>query len=188
MHKGSGFLLGRIFYKVILLFVTVSSSSFFFIAALTIRCFGQIVALPRWNWLLLLLRYFLIDNCRTCWYLVSTFSPSSPLRLFRPYHHHSMVNSYLKKDYSKGEVNAVVKITQISLQKMKKNVTVVSFYCLVGKIWKIIVFHVAIRRGKKSKIHYLRPKYTTRLIIYDLRDHLAVSKKHKCNFLYGFWF
>ena len=117
MHKGSGFLLGRIFYKVILLFVTVSSSSFFFIAALTIRCFGQIVALPRWNWLLLLLRYFLIDNRRTCWYLLSTFSPSSPLQRFRPYHHDSMVNSYLKKDYSKGEVNAVVKITQISLQK-----------------------------------------------------------------------
>ena len=62
-----------------------------------------------------------------------------------------MVNSYLKKDYSKGEVNAVVKITQISLQKMKKNVTVVSFYCLVGKIGKIIVFHVAIRREKKAK-------------------------------------
>ena len=62
-----------------------------------------------------------------------------------------MVNRYLKKDYSKGEVNAVVKITQISLQKMKKNVTVVSFYCLIGKIWKIIVFHVAIRRGKKAK-------------------------------------
>ena len=35
-------------------------------------------------------------------------------------------NSYCKKDYSKGEINAI-KITQIRLQKMEKNVVVSSF-------------------------------------------------------------
>ena len=33
----------------------------FFITALIIRWFGQIIAFPRWTWLLLLLRYFFID-------------------------------------------------------------------------------------------------------------------------------
>ena len=42
-----------------------------------------------------------------------------------------MGNSYCKKNCSKGEVN-VVEITQIRLQKMKKNVTRASFYCLVS--------------------------------------------------------
>ena len=36
--------------------------------------FGKIVALPRWTWLLLLLRYFLIDS-RTSWCLLSSSSP-----------------------------------------------------------------------------------------------------------------
>ena len=44
-----------------------------------------------------------------------------------------MCNSYRKKDCSKGEVN-VVKITQIKQQKMKKNVNIAGFYCLVSKI------------------------------------------------------
>ena len=37
-----------------------------------------------------------------------------------------MGNSYCKKDYSKGEVD-VVEITQIKIQKMKKNVAMASF-------------------------------------------------------------
>ena len=48
-----------------------------------------------------------------------------------------MDNIYCKKDCSKGEVNAV-EITEIRLQKMKKNVVMVSFYCLLSKIWKKI--------------------------------------------------
>ena len=44
-----------------------------------------------------------------------------------------MCNSYRKKDCSKGEVN-VVKITQIKQQKMKNNVNIAGFYCLVSKI------------------------------------------------------
>ena len=39
-----------------------STIIFFFIAALIIRWFGQIVALPRWTWLLLLLRKFFINR------------------------------------------------------------------------------------------------------------------------------
>ena len=46
----------------------------FFITTLTIRWFGQIVALPRWTWLLLLLSYFFIDSC-SWWYLLSSSSP-----------------------------------------------------------------------------------------------------------------
>ena len=41
-----------------------------------------------------------------------------------------------------------VKITEIRLQKVKKNVAMASFYCLVGKIRKKIVFYVVIRREK----------------------------------------
>ena len=44
-----------------------------------------------------------------------------------------MGNSNCKEDYSKGDVN-VVEITQIRPQKMKKNVAMASFYCLVSKI------------------------------------------------------
>ena len=56
-----------------------------------------------------------------------------------------MGNSYCKKDYCTGEVN-VVELTQIRLQKMKKNVAMASFYCLVSIIWKKIVFDVVVRR------------------------------------------
>ena len=59
-----------------------------------------------------------------------------------------MGNSYCKKDYSKGEVN-VIKITQIKLQKMKKNIPVASFYCFVSKFFLKIVFYVVIRRTKR---------------------------------------
>ena len=62
-----------------------------------------------------------------------------------------MGNSYCKKDYSKGEVD-VVEITQIKIQKMKKNVAMASFCCSVSKIWKKIVFYVAIRMQKKRLI------------------------------------
>ena len=41
-----------------------------------------------------------------------------------------------------------VKITEIRLQIVKKNVAMASFYCLVGKIRKKIVFYVVIRREK----------------------------------------
>ena len=55
---------------------------FFFIAALIIRWFGQIVALPQWTWLLLLLRSFFIDN-HNWWYLLSSSSfPPTSLALF----------------------------------------------------------------------------------------------------------
>ena len=53
-----------------------------------------------------------------------------------------------QKYYSKGEVNAV-KITQKRLHKMKKNVAMVSFYCLFSKIWKKLVFYVVVTREKK---------------------------------------
>ena len=43
-----------------------------------------------------------------------------------------MGNSYCEKDYSKVEAK-VLEITQIRLQKMKKNVAMASFYCLVCK-------------------------------------------------------
>ena len=46
-----------------------------------------------------------------------------------------MGNSYCEKDYSKVEAK-VLEITQIRLQKMKKNVAMANFYCLVCKIWK----------------------------------------------------
>ena len=45
------------------------------------------------------------------------------------------IQRYCKKDYSKDEVN-VVEIIQIRLQKLKKNVVMTSFYCLVSKIWE----------------------------------------------------
>ena len=57
------------------------STIIFFIATLIIRWFCQIVALPRWTWLLFFLTYFLIDN-RTWWYFLSYFSPLNVLTLF----------------------------------------------------------------------------------------------------------
>ena len=62
-----------------------------------------------------------------------------------------MGNSYCKKDYSKGEVN-LVEITQRRLQKMKNNVAMISFYYLVHKIWKKIVFYVVIRREETTDL------------------------------------
>ena len=65
----------------------------------------------------------------------------------------------VKKDYSQGEVN-VVENTQMRLHKMKKNVAMASFYCLVGKIRKRkTVFYVVIRREKTSGLCcFLRAK------------------------------
>ena len=37
---------------------------------------------------------------------------------------------------------------------MKKNIAMISFYCLVSKIWKKIVFYVIIRRGKAPDLCY----------------------------------
>ena len=42
----------------------------------------------------------------------------------------------------------MVEITQIRLQKMKKNVAKARFYCLVNNIWKKIVFYVFVRKEK----------------------------------------
>ena len=56
-----------------------------------------------------------------------------------------MGNSYCKRII---EVN-VVEINQIFLQKIKKNVAMASFYCLVSKIWGKIVFYIVIRRKKR---------------------------------------
>ena len=50
-----------------------------------------------------------------------------------------MGNSLCKMHCSKDEIN-VVEINKKKLQKMKKNVTKESFYCLVSKTGK--VFHV----------------------------------------------
>ena len=61
-------------------------------------------------------------------------------------------NSYCKKDYSKGKVH-IAKITQRRFQKMKKNIAMASFYCLVGawsyntvKFGEKIVFYLVIKR------------------------------------------
>ena len=48
-----------------------------------------------------------------------------------------MANSYSKNGYSKNEVH-VFKITQIRLQKMKKNVVVPSFYFLKNKYFILL--------------------------------------------------
>ena len=57
-----------------------------------------------------------------------------------------MGNSYYIKITVK--VN-LVKVTKIRLQKMKKNMGVASFYCLIYKIWKKITFSVVIRRESR---------------------------------------
>ena len=62
----------------------------------------------------------------------------------------SMDNSYCKKACSNGEIN-VVKITQIRLQNMKKNLAMAILYCFVCKISKKIVFYIVIRREKRAK-------------------------------------
>ena len=69
------------FYPGFLENIAGNSIIFFFIAAITIRWFGQIVGLERRTWLLLLPRYFFIDSS-TLWYLLS---PSSYLQLFGPF-------------------------------------------------------------------------------------------------------
>ena len=56
-----------------------------------------------------------------------------------------MRNTYYKNDYSKREVN-VIEITQTRLQKMKINLAMASFYCLVSKIWKKGVFSAATKK------------------------------------------
>ena len=54
-----------------------------------------------------------------------------------------MANSYSKNGYSKNEVH-VVKITQIRLQKMKKNVVVPSFYFLKNK------YFILLQKGEET--------------------------------------
>ena len=125
-----------------------------------IRWFRQIVALLRWTWLLLLLRYFFILKCTWSYLLSSSSFPPIFLVIFccNKFMNVSFIdkfvlfletvlqsspnflgdstgNSYCKMDYSKGGEN-VVKITQIRLEKMKKNVAMASFYWLISKIWK----------------------------------------------------
>ena len=61
-----------------------------------------------------------------------------------------MGESYFKKDYIKVAVD-VVKINQIRLQKIKKNIAITRFYWFVSKIWKTIVFfYLVIRRPKST--------------------------------------
>ena len=59
-----------------------------------------------------------------------------------------MDNTYCRKDYSEGKAT-VVEITQIRPQKMKKNIAMASFYCVISQIWKKIVFYIVRRREKK---------------------------------------
>ena len=61
----------------------------------------------------------------------------------------SMGNSYCQKNYSKGEVN-LVENTKIRLRKMKKNVAMASFYCLVSKIWKKKSILCCNKKGKSA--------------------------------------
>ena len=143
-----------------------STIIFFFMAANIIRWFGHIVALPRWTWLLLLLKYFFIDNC-TWWYLrcSSCFTPQlfplnftvTNLWVTRSLRHLCFLgklfsgvssddNSYCKKHYSKAEVG-IVEITQVRLQKMKMKIAKPSFYCLVSENWEK---NFAVIRKEKS--------------------------------------
>ena len=105
----------------------VDSTIIFFITILIIWWFDQMVALPWWTWLVLLLKYLFIDSPTQCyalfWKLIWGVSSK--------YLWNSSGNRYCKKDKSKGEVN-VVKISQIRIQKMKNNVAMASFlFCLV---------------------------------------------------------
>ena len=60
-----------------------------------------------------------------------------------------MDNTYCRKDYSEGKAT-VVEITQIRPQKMKKNIAMASFYCVISQIWKKIIFYIVRRREKKK--------------------------------------
>ena len=60
-----------------------------------------------------------------------------------------MDNTYCRKDYSEGKAT-VVEITQIRSQKMKKNIAMASFYCVISQIWKKIIFYIVRRREKKK--------------------------------------
>ena len=54
----------------------------------------------------------------------------------------------MKKDYSKGAVN-VVEISQIRLQKLKKNEAMANFYCSVSQILKKKYF-MLFKTGKNT--------------------------------------
>ena len=107
-------------------------------------------------WLLPLLMYF-IDNPNWCYLLSSSSSPPTFTALFSCNKFISvsfietfalsweivrgsflkispMDNSYFKNKYSKDEVS-FVEITQIKLQKMRKNVAMAGFCCLASNIW-----------------------------------------------------
>ena len=64
---------------------------------------------------------------------------------------YTQLNSYCKKDFSNGEVN-VVEVTQTGLQKLKKNVAMTSFYCLVSKIWKKNSILCRYKKGRKRLV------------------------------------
>ena len=141
---------------------------FFFITALIIWWFSQIFALPRWAWLLLLLRYFFIDTFSSSFFppsfidlfccnkfmsisFIETFvlSRETILGSFLKFLCCSISNCDRKKNYSKEEVN-LVKITHIRLQKIKTNVVMASFHCLLSKIFKkssILCFH---KKGRNT--------------------------------------
>ena len=73
-------------------------------------------------------------------------------------------NSYCKKKYSKDEVN-VVEITQITLQNMRKNLSMASFSCLAGKIWKKIVL-CFYKKGKNARfVLFSKQKKTNKIFV-----------------------
>ena len=144
------------------------STIIFFIAALVIQWFYELLncrdgpsccpfywqpCLIVWSFLFLFFPQFFSTLFRCKKFMSGSFNEVRFLgKLFlgvsSKFLRNSKGNSYCKKDYIKGEIN-VIKITQIRLQKKRKNIVVTSFYCFVCKIWKKIVFYVVIRRGKK---------------------------------------
>ena len=78
-----------------------------------------------------------------------------------------MGNGFCKKDYSKDEVN-VVENTQIRLQKMKKNIAMTSFYCLVSKIWKKKENNIlcCYKKGKKGLVCVVSLREIKYFVIY----------------------
>ena len=73
-----------------------------------------------------------------------------------------MDNSYCRKDHSEGKAT-VVEITQIRLQKMKKNIAMASFYCLICQIWKenSILYCSKKRKKRPGLYRFLKTNITS---------------------------
>ena len=85
-----------------------------------------------------------------------------------------MGNSYFKKDYTKGELNAV-EITQGRLQKVMRNVAMASFYCLVIKIWKQL-YLCCYKKGKNAWFELCAPKIYE-MFVYKHTETIEYVKK-----------